>query len=92
MSKAFETLGLPGTATASQVKLKWRELCMIHHPDRGGNAVEFDLIRKAYKTAMEEASKPKECPQCHGSGKTRQTYGFNSVDVLCVQCGGVGHA
>ena len=91
MSKAFATLGLPDTATPDEVKAKWRELCMIHHPDRGGNEVEFSTIRKAYKAAMEEASQPKACPQCLGTGKTKQTYGFSSIERPCASCGGVGH-
>jgi DnaJ-class molecular chaperone len=91
MSKAFTTMGLTDTATPDEVKAKWRELCMIHHPDRGGNAVEFNTIRKAYKVAMEEASVPKACPQCLGTGKTKQTYGFSSIELPCAQCGGVGH-
>lgn len=92
MSKAFATLGLSETATPDEVKAKWRELCMIHHPDRGGNPVEFNSIRKAYKQAFEEANQPKVCPQCLGSGKIKQTYGFNSVELPCHACGGSGHA
>lgn len=91
MSKAFDAMGLPDTATPDEVKAKWRELCMIHHPDRGGNPVEFNTIRKAYKQAFAEASEPKACPQCLGTGKTKQTYGFNSIELPCAQCGGLGH-
>jgi DnaJ-class molecular chaperone len=91
MSKAFATLGLPDTATPDEVKAKWRELCMIHHPDRGGNSVEFNAIRKAYKAAMEEASAPKACPQCLGTGKVKQTSGWSSIDMPCQACGS-GHA
>lgn len=92
MSKAFQTLGLPETASPEEVKAKWRELCMIHHPDRGGNAVEFNEIRKAYKQAMEEASAPKPCGSCGGSGKVKHSHGFNSIDLPCPTCGGSGHA
>jgi DnaJ-class molecular chaperone len=92
MSKAFATLGLPDTATPDEVKAKWRELCMVHHPDRGGNAVEFNEIRKAYKIAMDEASQPKPCCGCNGTGKTKVTYGFSTVDVTCRFCSGGGHA
>ena len=91
MSKAFATLGLPDTATPDEVKAKWRELCMIHHPDRGGNAVEFNTIRKAYKVAMEEASEPKPCGSCKGSGKVTQTMGWSSIELPCQACGGSGH-
>ena len=92
MSKAFQTLGLPDTATPDEVKAKWRELCMVHHPDRGGNPVEFDEIRRAYKIAHAEASEPKVCNGCQGSGKTRVSHGFSSVEVTCHYCSGTGHA
>jgi DnaJ-class molecular chaperone len=92
MSKAFATLGLPDTSTPDEVKAKWRELCMIHHPDRGGNAVEFNTIRKAYKAAMDEASEPKPCGSCKGSGKVTQTMGWSSIELPCQACGGSGHA
>lgn len=92
MSKAFQTLGLPDTATPDEVKAKWRELAMIHHPDRGGNVVEFNEIRKAYKVALDEASQPKPCSGCNGTGKTKVTFGFNTVDVTCRFCSGDGHA
>lgn len=91
MSKAFATLGLPETATPDEVKAKWRELVMIHHPDRGGNSCDFNEIRKAYKIAMEEASAPKACPQCNGTGKIKQSYGFSSIDMPCMACGGTGY-
>lgn len=92
MSKAFETLGLPETATREEVKAKWRKLCMLHHPDRGGNSVEFDEIRRAYKAAYAKASEPKLCGACNGSGKTRVSHGFNNVEVTCRFCAGSGNA
>lgn len=92
MSKAFATLGLPDTASPDEVRAKWRELCMIHHPDRGGNAVDFNTIRKAYKEAMEEAMIPKSCGACNGSGKVAQVSGWSSINITCLVCGGLGHA
>jgi DnaJ-class molecular chaperone len=92
MSKAFATLGLPDTAAPDEVKAKWRELCMIHHPDRGGNPVEFDEVRRAYKAAMAKASEPKPCNTCSGTGKIKQTSGWSSIDMPCQACGGSGHA
>lgn len=92
MSKAFATMGLPDTATPEEVKAKWRELCMIHHPDRGGNVVEFNTIRKAYNQAFAEASEPKPCNTCKGSGKVTQTAGWSSIEMPCQVCGGSGHA
>lgn len=90
MSKAFATLGLPVTATPEEVKAKWRELCMIHHPDRGGNPVEFDEVRQAYKKAFAEASAPKPCTMCNGSTTVMQTSGWSSITMPCPNCGGTG--
>lgn len=90
MSEAFTILGLPVTATPDEIKARWRELAMVHHPDRGGDAATFNAICDAYKIAMEEASAPKECPRCLGSGKVKQSRGFSSVDMLCPACGGSG--
>ncbi len=92
MSKAFEKLGLPDTATPEEVKAKWRQLCMIHHPDRGGNPCEFDELRRAYRLAHAEASEPKPCGACGGSGKVTQSHGFSSIELSCPACGGSGHA
>lgn len=92
MSKAFEKLGLPDTATPDEVKAKWRQLCMVHHPDRGGNPVEFDELHRAYKQAHAEASEPKPCQACSGSGKVKYSHGFNAIDMPCPTCGGSGHA
>jgi len=91
MSKAFATLGLPDTATPDEVKAKWRELCTIHHPDHGGNSVEFNTIRKAYKQAFKEASEPKPCVQCNGEGKVKVNSGWSSIDMPCHACEGSGH-
>jgi molecular chaperone DnaJ len=74
MSKAFEKLGLPDTATPDEVKAKWRQLCMIH------------------KQAHAEASEPKPCQTCSGSGKVKHSHGFNAIDMPCPTCGGSGHA
>ena len=92
MSKNLDVLGLPDTATPDEIKARWRELCMIHHPDRGGNPCDFNEIRKAYKIAMEEASAPKPCGSCGGSGKVKHSHGFNSIDMPCPMCGGSGNA
>ena len=90
MSKAFAILNLPETATPAEVKGRWRELCRVHHPDRGGNAVEFDEFRKAYNEAMKIAQEPKPCRSCDGKGKIKKTSGWNSIELPCNVCGGSG--
>ena len=87
----FEVLGLPPTATPDEVKHRWRTLCSTLHPDRGGNPVEFDEVRRAYKAAHAEASEPKPCQRCAGSGRVTQGHGFHTVQLACPACGGTGH-
>lgn len=87
---SFEKLGLPETATPQEVTAAWRKLCMIHHPDRGGNAVEFCEVRRAYKEALAVAVRPKTglCETCRGTGRMVKVHGFNSISVACTDCGG----
>jgi len=92
MTQAFAALGLPDTATPDEVRAKWRKLCMIHHPDRGGNAAEFNTVRQAYKIALKEANQPKPCWACKGSGKATQTVGWSSIDMPCQVCGGKSYS
>ena len=90
--QAFARLGLSPAATPSEVKLKWRKLCAQLHPDRGGNPVEFDETRRAYKLAFETASAPKPCSACNGTGQVKRVNGFSTIALVCVTCGGAGHA
>jgi DnaJ-class molecular chaperone len=86
----FEILGLSETATLTEVKVAWRQLAMVHHPDKGGDATEFSRLRKAYDQALAEASAPKFCDVCRGTGKVKQISGWSSIDLVCSACQGAG--
>lgn len=88
MKNPFEVLGLPTTATPEQVTAAWRKLCMIHHPDRGGNAVDFCDIRRAYKLAYAQAVAPAPCDTCGRTGKILKMRGFSSIMITCPDCNG----
>ena len=88
---AVEKFGLTNTATSEEVKSEWRRLAAIHHPDKGGDAAEFSRLRALYSAALAESMEPKDCPQCLGSGKVKQSHGFSSIDLPCMACGGSGH-
>jgi len=45
--EAFEILGLPLEANQEDVKLKYRELCFLYHPDKGGKQEQFIKITEA---------------------------------------------
>lgn len=48
-------LKLPnGDVTAEQVNAAFKQLAVIHHPDRGGDAEQFKMISRARSSALEE--------------------------------------
>ena len=46
---ALDTLGLDAAASDKDIKAAYRRLVAQHHPDKGGNPVEFIEIRRAYE-------------------------------------------
>lgn len=90
IEQARVILGIDESATSDEIKLRWRKLCMVHHPDRGGNLCDFNEIREAYKIAHAEALLPKKCRACDGKGKVTRGRGFAYVEVACPTCSGSG--
>lgn len=82
--------GLPETATPEEVKRRWRELASQHHPDHGGDPVEFQKLHKEYRRLMEIAETPRLCHRCSGIGKIKVGSGFSYIDMECPECGGTG--
>lgn len=87
----LETLGLPDDASLDELKIAWRRLAKIHHPDHGGDSGRFIELRKAYVQALESAMKRKLCPVCKGQGRTYVNHGFASVSLTCTSCRGSGN-
>ena len=46
----FRVLGLKRSASDEDIKTKYRELILIHHPDKGGDHDEVIRIQEAYET------------------------------------------
>lgn len=44
----YKILEVTPSATTGEIKEAYRRKSMEHHPDRGGNPVLFDQIKKAY--------------------------------------------
>ncbi|EPY36264.1 DnaJ domain protein-like protein [Angomonas deanei] len=51
----FKVLGLTRAATKAEVKMKYRELARIYHPDsESGDGVKMEQVNHAYKLLMKE--------------------------------------
>ncbi|MFM2476773.1 DNA-J related domain-containing protein [Celerinatantimonas sp. MCCC 1A17872] len=46
---ALTILQLPDGANQSQIKQRYKEMALKHHPDRGGDAKQFEKITQAYQ-------------------------------------------
>lgn len=90
MDRSLEVLGLPSTATASEVKARWKQLASAHHPDNGGDPDTFNEYKTAYEAARIVVNKPIKCPDCKGSGTIRRASGFSSIKLGCPRCKGQG--
>lgn len=72
MKDYYQILGIDRTATADVIKQAYRKLAMKHHPDRGGDATQFQLIQEAYAVLSDTARRqaydnPTTAPQ-RGAG------------------------
>ena len=53
VERAFDTLGLPRSASESEVKAAYRERVKDVHPDHGGDQKTFERVREAYAAARQ---------------------------------------
>lgn len=49
-----DVLGVAATATKAEIVNAYRALTKIHHPDVGGNAVDFQRLRAAYEEGVRQ--------------------------------------
>lgn len=85
MPNPLELLGLPETATESEVRQRWRALLHEVHPDVGGNVVQFRELRAAYQEALDLVHN-RQCPRCGGTGFVLAGVGGITVKVRCSSC------
>lgn len=53
----YDDLGLPPSATDDEIRVRYRELAMVAHPDHGGDPVVFRLLTEAYEVLGDPAAR-----------------------------------
>lgn len=102
MINYYAVLGVPPAATEIEVKKRYRDLVVQHHPDAGGDTQTFAAIteagsvlcdsdfRRAYDQKLKVLCDP--CPECKGQGVTRYAKSFTvTMTRRCGSCQGAGY-
>ncbi|CAJ0949469.1 unnamed protein product, partial [Mesorhabditis belari] len=72
----YAILGLDAGADVAEVKKKYRDLSKKHHPDRGGDPIEFDKIAKAYQALTDDEARENWEKYGNPDGPTAKTFGI----------------
>lgn len=91
----YKTLGVPRTASQSEIKKAFRKLARTHHPDAGGDEAKFKEINEAYEVLSDE--KKRELYDTYGTANENHIPyggagggGFNYEDIFGGGFGGQG--
>lgn len=71
----YEILGVEKTATKEEIKKKYRELCKLHHPDKGGDENLFKEISEAYDVLYDEEKRK----NYDYNGSNNRNFFFNDI-------------
>ena len=53
----YDDLGLSPSATDDEIRVRYRELAMVAHPDHGGDPMVFRLLTEAYEVLGDPAAR-----------------------------------
>lgn len=71
----YQVLGVDENATADEIKQAYRKLAMQHHPDRGGDAEQFQKIQQAYSVLSDDNGRQQyDHERQFGNGGFRFTF------------------
>ena len=80
----YNTLGVPRTATADEIKKAYRKLAMEHHPDKGGDINKFQELTNAYETLSDPDKRSQydsPAPRQQNFQGFPQDFNINGVDL-----------
>jgi hypothetical protein len=78
-ASAFEILGVPSTATESEIRAAWKSLALVAHPDHGGSHSQMVRLNQALEQALKSQSVQFE--DSRPSRRSRITRSFAARDV-----------
>ena len=53
----YDILHISREADENEIRKQYKKLCLTHHPDKGGDAANFQKIQKAYEVLSDESKK-----------------------------------
>lgn len=62
MIDPYELLGVTADSTLKEVKRAYYDMCLLLHPDRGGNPDDMAVLQTAYEAIVEHAKKIGDAP------------------------------
>ena len=75
----YEILELPRTASLDEVKAAYKKMASVVHPDKGGSAMLFRLVKEAYEVLSDPIKRKQHDSDLAGSsGGNRQANSQNS--------------
>ena len=89
MANPYDTLGVPKTASAEELKKAYRKLAREHHPDQGGDEARFKEIQGAYDL-LSDPEKRQAYDQ-FGSSNGRGAAGFGGGGFQEFDLGDLGN-
>lgn len=78
---SLEVLGLQPGASEADIRFAYKRLAAKHHPDKGGDAAEFQRIVTAYKVLTRSV-----CADCGGDGFIYVRNGSFTRKTECPTC------
>lgn len=83
---AYKVLGVSTKASKDIIEKAFREKVLLAHPDRGGNAKDFNRLMEAY----ELIKVLDDCSICEGSGESFLRISPFVIIMNCPCCNGTG--
>ena len=74
-------------ATLVELRARYRQIAPTYHPDTGGDAKSFNVMRRQYDAARRRIERAPSCHHCRGTKRVEIRRGFAVVNEPCPECG-----